>query len=201
MKKTIAFLLTGLFALGSLAAAPAIGERAPAFTLKDSNGKEHSLSDFKGKFVVLEWLNHDCPFVRKFYDGGDMQGLQEKYTGKGVVWLVINSSAPGEQGHLTPEAANRISAEKKAKHTALLLDHDGKVGRAYDARVTPHMFVINPEGILIYNGAIDSIRSARRADIPNAENYVVSALTSAMKGEPVATPLTRPYGCSVKYRN
>ena len=199
MKTIITLFLTGLFALVSLSAAPAIGEKAPSFELKDYHGKSHSLADFEGKFVVLEWLNHDCPFVRKFYDGGHMQALQKKYTEKGVVWLVINSSAPGQQGHLTPGSAKKISAEKKAKHTALLLDPDGKVGRAFDARVTPHMFVINPEGKLIYNGAIDSIRSARAADIPRAENYVVSALEAAMNGKEVANPVTRPYGCSVKY--
>ncbi len=199
MKTIITIFLTGLFALVSLSAAPAIGEKAPAFTLKDYHGETHSLSDFEGKFVVLEWLNHDCPFVVKFYQGGHMQDLQKKYTEKDVVWLVINSSAPGKQGHLTPDAAKKISAEKKAQHTALLLDHDGKVGRAYDARVTPHMYVINPEGKLIYNGAIDSIRSARAADIPRAENYVVAALDAAMNGGEVATPVSRPYGCSVKY--
>lgn len=176
-----------------------INETAPDFTLTDSNGNEHSLSDFRGQFVVLEWVNHECPFVVKFYQPGKMQELQATYTEKGVVWLKINSSAEGKQGHLTPELANQAIADKGINATAILLDHDGEVGRLYDARVTPHMYIINPEGVLIYNGAIDSIRSTNSADIEKAENYVVSALTAAMAGEPVAQPVTRPYGCTVKY--
>lgn len=176
-----------------------IGEKAPDFTLMDVLGNEHSLSDFEGQFVVLEWINHGCPFVRKFYDVGEMQRLQEKYTEKGVIWLAICSSKPGAQGYYTPEDAARVSDEKGANHTAYLYDAPGDVGRLYGAQVTPHMYIINPEGILIYQGAIDSIRSANSADIERAENYVVSALTEAMAGEEVSTPVTRAYGCTVKY--
>ncbi len=176
-----------------------IGEAAPDFTLKCSNGKEHSLSDYKGKFVVLEWVNHGCPFVKKFYEPGEMQRLQKEYTEQGVIWLTMNSSAPGKQGHMTAEDANRSIEEKDAHPTAILLDHDGRVGKSFDARVTPHMYVIDPDGILIYNGAIDSNPSRRSSDIASAENYVVSALAAAMSGEEVATPRTRAYGCGMKY--
>jgi peroxiredoxin len=162
-------------------------------------GNEHSLSDFRGQYVVLEWVNHGCPFVKKFYDVGEMQRLQEEYTSQGVIWLAICSSRSGAQGYYSPEEAARISEEKGAKHTAYLSDAPGDVGRLYGAQVTPHMYVINPAGMLIYRGAIDSIRSANSADIERAENYVVAALTQAMAGEEVATPVTRPYGCGVKY--
>ncbi len=176
-----------------------VGEAAPDFTLTDILGNEHSLSDYMGSFVVLEWINHGCPFVRKFYDAGEMQRLQDKYTGKGVIWLAICSSKPGAQGYYTPADAQRVSEEKGAKHTAYLYDASGDVGRLYSARVTPEMYVINPDGVLIYHGAIDSIRSTNSADIERAENYVVSALKEAKAGEEVSTPVTRAYGCSVKY--
>ncbi len=178
-----------------------IGEPAPEFTLKCSNGKEHSLSDYEGKFVVLEWVNHGCPFVRKFYEPGEMQRLQKECTDEGVIWLTMNSSAPGKQGHMTAEEANRSIQEKDAHPTAILLDHDGAVGKKFDARVTPHMYVIDREGVLIYNGAIDSNPSSRSSDIEAAENYVVSALTAAMNGDEVETPRTRPYGCGMKYKD
>jgi alkyl hydroperoxide reductase subunit AhpC len=176
-----------------------VGEEAPDFTLTSVVGNEHSLSDFRGQYVVLEWINHGCPFVRKFYDAGEMQRLQEHYTDKGVIWLAICSSRSGQQGYYSKEEAARVSEEKGAKHTAYLYDEPGDVGRLYGARVTPHMYVINPEGVLIYQGAIDSVRSASADDIERAENYVVAALDAAMAGEPVATPVTTPYGCSVKY--
>ncbi|TVR48449.1 MAG: thioredoxin family protein [Puniceicoccaceae bacterium] len=176
-----------------------IGQPAPDFTLKDSHGQSHSLSDFKGKLVVLEWINHGCPFVVKFYREGHMQAWQEKYAEKGVVWLSICSSAPGEQGHYTAEGWNKKNEEIGGKAAAILIDEDGRVGRLYDARVTPHMYVIDKDGILRYNGAIDSIRSARTADIDRAENYVVAALTALMNGEDVATTTSTPYGCTVKY--
>ncbi|MCC5789480.1 MAG: redoxin domain-containing protein [Opitutales bacterium] len=190
---------TLLLATGLVASAATVGEPAPEFTLTDSNGVEHSLSDFEGQFVILEWINHECPFVVKFYSVGKMQELQQTYTAQGAVWLKINSSAPGKQGHMTPEQANEIAEEKEVNATATLLDHDGEVGRLYSARVTPHMYIINPEGVLVYNGAIDSIRSANSDDIAEAENYVVSAMTAAMAGEEIENPVTQPYGCTVKY--
>ena len=176
-----------------------IGEKAPEFTLKDVHGNEHSLADYKGQFVVLEWINHGCPFVVKFYDAGEMQRLQKKYREKGVEWLVICSSRPGSQGYYESEDAARISEEKGAQHTAYLIDADGTVGRQYGAQVTPHMYVIDPDGVLRYQGAIDSIRSANQADIERADNYVVMALEQAMAGEEVEITVTRPYGCTVKY--
>lgn len=200
MQRNIVLAIAGWLALASvLSAAPEIGEKAPEFTLTDAEGETHNLADYRGKHVVLEWLNHDCPFVQKYYSSGRMQALQKQYTEEDVIWLVINTSAPGTQGHLSAEDAQRISREKKAAHTALLLDHDGKVGRAYDAKVTPHMFVINSEGILVYNGAIDSIKSADVADLDRAENFVVSALSASMEGEPVERAVTQPYGCAIKY--
>ncbi len=176
-----------------------VGEPAPDFTLVDSNGQEHTLSDFQGQFVVLEWLNHDCPFVRKFYSVGEMQRLQRHYGEQDVVWLSIISSREGQQGHMTPDQINATFEDKDVKAAAVLIDEPGDVGRMYNARTTPHMFVINPDGVLIYDGAIDSNSSANPATIEDAENYVVSALEAAMNGREVATPTTRPYGCSVKY--
>lgn len=180
-------------------AAVEIGEEAPDFTLTSIEGNEHSLSDFRGQFVVLEWVNHECPFVRKFYDVGEMQRLQGEFVEQGVVWLSICSSRAGEQGYMTKEEARAAVAEIGSQHTAYLYDEPGDVGRLFGARVTPHMFVIDPDGVLIYQGAIDSVRSANPADIEGAENYVVSALEQAMAGEEVATPVTTAYGCTVKY--
>ncbi len=178
---------------------PAIGKAAPAFTAVDSNGKTHELSSFKGKFVVLEWLNHGCPYVKKHYGAKNMQALQAEFTGKDVVWLSIISSAEGKQGYSTPEEANAGLAAHGAKPTALLLDPKGEVGKLYGAKTTPHMFVIDPAGNLIYKGAIDSVKSTDADDIPGATNYVRAALTEAMAGKPVTTTETKPYGCSVKY--
>ena len=176
-----------------------IGSEAPAFTLKDSIGKERSLSDFRGKFVVLEWFNEGCPFVKGHYESGNMQKLQGEYTGKDVVWLSINSSARWKQGHMTSESAPKTISEWKIKATSILFDHDGKVGKMYGAKTTPHMFVIDKEGKLIYRGAIDSKATTKAADVDEAENYVRVALDNTMAGKPVANASTRPYGCSVKY--
>jgi peroxiredoxin len=199
MKKLLAFTLS-LAAGASLAlAAPQAGAPAPDFTLTDSNGTSHKLSDFKGKFVVLEWLNHGCPFVVKHYSGGNMQKLQKDYTAKDVVWLSIVSSAPGKQGHMTPEETNTTKTEKGSAATAILLDEDGTVGKLYGATATPQMFIVNPEGTLIYSGAIDSVKSTDADDIKEAKNYVAQALDEALAGQPVSEPNTTPYGCSVKY--
>ena len=175
------------------------GQRAPEFTLTDSNGSEHSLSDFRGKYVVLEWTNHSCPFVVKHYKEGHMQALQKAMTDKGVAWLQIVSSAEGKSGYITEAEAKQIRARSQIHSTAMLLDTSGEVGRAYDARVTPHMYLIDPEGLLIYQGAIDSIRSTRASDIEKAINYVRAAYESAVSGETIENTKTTPYGCGIKY--
>jgi peroxiredoxin len=199
MKHILKSTLALLVAAGTAVAAPQVGQPAPEFTLTDSNGQSHNLSDFKGKFVVLEWLNHGCPFVKKHYDGGNMQGLQKEYTGKDVVWLSIVSSAPGKQGNMSPEETNKTKEEKDAAPTAVLIDADGTVGKLYDAKVTPELFVINPEGTLIYMGAIDDKNSVEPADVAGAKNHVKQALDEAMAGKPVSEPTTAAYGCGVKY--
>mgnify|MGYP001569287595 FL=1 len=176
------------------------GKAVPNFTLKDSNGSYVALSRYQGKFVVLEWLNYDCPFVMKHYNSGNMQNLQKTYTGKGVTWLSIISSAPEQQGYYEAADVNRLNAEKKASPTAILLDPDGAVGKLYGAQTTPHMFIIDPKGILVYQGAIDDIRSTNPDDAAKAGNYVSAALDEAMAGKPVSTPSTKSYGCSVKYQ-
>ena len=183
----------------SAAEAPGVGAPAPAFSLPDSHGQTESLGKYKGKYVVLEWFNPGCPFVQKHYKSENMQALQKEFTGKGVVWLTIDSSAPGEQGNLSPDEANKQMSDWKMKSTALLLDPEGKVGHEYAATNTPHMFVIDPEGKLIYSGAIDSKPTTDLDDIKNANNYVKAALDEAMAGKPVATPTSRAYGCSIKY--
>jgi len=201
MKKTLLITaLTSLAATALLAAeSPKVGTAAPDFKLTDPKGATHSLSDFKGKYVVLEWFNPECPFVKKHYGSGNMQKLQQEYTGKGVAWMSIDSSAAGKQGHLTPEAASRQVADWKMNSTTLLLDASGKAGQAYGAKNTPHMFVINPEGKIVYEGAIDSKATANPKDIASATNYVKVALDESMAGKPVSNPNTKPYGCSVKY--
>lgn len=199
MKKTIAVIFSlALFAAGAIAA-PQPGQPAPNFSLQDSTGQTRSLADFKGKFVVLEWLNHGCPFVKKHYSSGNMQSLQKEYTGKGVTWLSVVSSAPGKQGHMTPEETNKTKEEKNSAATAILIDEDGTVGKLYGAKVTPEMFVINPEGVLVYAGAIDDKKSTDPADVEGAKNYVKQALDEAMAGKPVSEPGAPAYGCSVKY--
>ena len=180
-------------------AAPRLGEPAPDFTLSDQTGKPVKLSDAKGKFVVLEWFNKDCPFVRKHYDSKNMQGLQKKYGKKGVVWYSIVTSKAGKEGHLTPaEATAEMKADGMASK-AILLDEKGDVGRQYSAKTTPHMFVIDKKGVLSYQGGIDDTPSADPADIKTSKNLVAAALDEAMAGKPVSTPSAPPYGCSVKY--
>ena len=175
------------------------GAEAPEFTLTDINGTSHKLSDFRGKTVVLEWINHGCPFVVKHYKEGHMQALQREATGNGVVWLSICSSAPGKQGHYSAEDWKKVNAEKNGAATAILMDEDGTVGKLYGAKTTPHMYVIDAEGKLVYQGAIDSNKSTNPADIEGSENYVRAALADIAAGRLVATATTTPYGCSVKY--
>jgi len=195
-----ALAAVALLASARTAAADAVvGQAAPAFTLTGTDGKAHSLSEFQGKYVVLEWVNHDCPFVKKHYGSGNMQKLQKKYTAEGVVWLSINSSAPGKQGNFPPAEADALTKEKKASPTALLLDPDGTVGKAYGAKTTPHMYVIDPKGTLVYAGGIDDKPSTDAADIAGARNHVDQALSEALAGKPVTVASSTPYGCSVKY--
>lgn len=198
MMKTV---LSTLLAVGLSGAgfAATVGQPAPGFTLTDSNGKTHSLGDFKGKTVVLEWTNHECPFVVKHYGANNMQQQQAAATGDNVVWLSINSGAAGKQGHVDGAGANAVMTKNGHKSTAYLLDADGKVGQAYGAKTTPHMYVIDANGVLAYNGAIDSIPSADQADIPKATQYVTQALGEIKAGKPVSVATTKPYGCSVKY--
>jgi peroxiredoxin len=192
----VSLIATSLLALDS----PPVGSKAPDFSTADSKGKTQSLAEYKGKFVVLEWFNPECPFVKKHYGSGNMQKLQQEYTGKGVVWLTIDSSAPGTDGNISAEQAENIVSGWKGHQTAMLLDPDGKVGRAYGAKNTPQMFVINPDGKVVYEGAIDSKSTPNPADIPLSTNYVKQALDEALAGKPVSTANTRPYGCSVKYQ-
>jgi peroxiredoxin len=197
-----ALLALVLLVVGAAALVPAEvppDAEAPNFTLPDVAGGTHSLSSYRGRYVVLEWFNYDCPFVRKHYGRGNMQMLQKKFTDEGIVWLAICSSAPGKQGHYAPEQMARMAWERNVASTAILLDPDGKVGRLYAAKTTPHMFVIDPEGRVIYQGAIDSVASTDPGDIPGAINYVQAALDAVKAGKPVEKKVTAPYGCSVKY--
>src|SRR4026208_1322993 len=175
---------SALFAADS----PAVGSAAPDFSVTDSKGKTQSISQYKGKYVVLEWFNPECPFVKKHYGGGNMQKLQDQYTNKGVVWLTIDSNAPGTEGSITPEQAQKISESWKTHQTALLLDPEGKAGRAFGAKNTPNMVIINPEGKIAYEGAIDSKASPNPADIPSSTNYVKAALDQSLAGTPVSPP-------------
>ena len=190
-----------LFILISSALAAKVGEPAPDFTATDSNGKGHHLADYKGKFVVLEWHNQGCPYTRKHYESGNMQRLQKEWTNKGVVWFTVISSAPGTQGYVTPAEENDYVGKMKAAPTAVLLDPDGTVGHLYKAMTTPHMYIIDPQGRLIYNGAIDDHPTSDASDIASSKNYVSTALQQAMGGKPITEAATRPYGCTVKYKN
>lgn len=197
--KGLSLIVMGLALAFPAHAELAIGEAAPDFTLTDVNGQSRSLSQDAGKYRVLEWTNHGCPFVVKHYGSGNMQKLQEVYTAKDIVWLSINSSAAGKEGHATPAEWQKILEEKKSKATATLLDPDGAVGRLYGAQTTPHMFVVDPAGKLIYQGAIDNKPSMNAEDIPSSKNYVAAALDEALAGKPVSESSTKAYGCSVKY--
>lgn len=202
MKKTVyasIILLLAMIPAGRLKAEVKTGDPAPAFTLQDTDGEVHSLADHKGEYVVLEWTNPDCPFVKKHYESGNMQDLQAELTEKGVAWYTIASSAQGKQGYYSADQWNRITEQNGSNADAVLLDADGSVGKAYGAQTTPHMFLISPEGTILYQGAIDSIASADKADIAKATNYVKQAYEQASGGQPVAVPSTKSYGCSIKY--
>jgi peroxiredoxin len=199
LRGLVAFACTATIA--TLAWAVRVGEPAPDFTATDSNGQTHHLSDYRGKFVVLEWTNRGCPYTRKHYESGNMQRLQQEWTAKGVIWLTVLSSAPGKQGYMDAVDENAYLKQENAHPTAALLDPTGALGHLYDAKTTPDMYVINPQGMLVYDGAIDDRPTTDVADIQGAKNYLNEALEDAISGKPVSDPVTRPYGCSVKYAN
>ncbi len=201
MRKRFAALTLIGFALiaFSLGWAARVGEPAPDFTATDTNGKVHKLSEYQGKFVVLEWTNRGCPYTQKHYNSGNMQRLQREWTSRGVVWLTVISSAPGKQGYVTASEENAYLKQANGAPTAVLLDPAGTLGHLYDAKTTPHIFIINPKGALIYNGAIDDRPTTDVSDVNGAKNYLSIALEEATSGKPVSTPTSRPYGCSVKY--
>src|SRR5947207_2887717 len=191
------------FAAGALYAAdiPPVGSAAPDFSVPDTNGKAHALSQYKCKYVVLEWFNPECPFVKKHYGSGNMQKLQAEYTGKGIVWLTIDSNAAGTEGNLSPDEAQKIMTSWKTHQTALLLDPESKVAKLYGAKNTPNMVVINPEGKIVYEGAIDSKATPNPADIPASTNYVKAALDESLGGKAVSNAQTKPYGCHITYKS
>jgi hypothetical protein len=194
------FLSFGVFAQAPVElASPAIGQPAPAFSGTDANGNKVSLGDFAGKTVVLEWTNHECPFVKKHYDSGSMQKLQKEATDNGVIWLSIVSSAPDHQGYTIPEEAKAVIEKTGSHATARILDSSGEIGRLYGAKTTPHMFIVDKNGTLVYAGGIDDMPSTDPKTLESAKNYVRAALDDIAAGRPVATAQTQPYGCSVKY--
>jgi peroxiredoxin len=203
MKRLLSSLLCGaaLLSAGASMAQAVVGQTAPAFSATDTSGKTVALADFKGKYVVLEWTNPGCPFVQKHYNSGNMPATQKEATAKGAVWLAVNTTAKEAGDYMAPAELQAWVKSKNAAPTAMLMDADAKVGRAYGARTTPHMYVIDPQGKLIYAGAIDSKPSADPADIKTATNYVTQALGEAMAGKPVSRATTQAYGCSVKYTN
>ena len=186
--------------LGAHAAAT-VGQPAPDFTLKDASGKTVKLSDFKGKHVVLEWTNPGCPFVQKHYNSGNMPATQKDAAGKGVVWLAVNSTEKASGDYLEPARLTAWLGEHKAQPTAMLMDEEGTAGKAYGARTTPHMYIVNPQGQLVYAGGIDSIASSNAGDIKMAVNYVKQGLGESLAGKPISSATTRPYGCSIKYKS
>jgi hypothetical protein len=185
--------------IGSAAANPETGRPAPNFSVEDSKGRQHTLAAYKGKTVVLEWTNHECPYTVKHYATGNMQALQKAATDSGVIWLTLVSSRPGTQGHVNGLEADKLTEDRNAHPTAVLLDANGDVGRLYGARVTPHMFVIDPAGMLVYMGAIDDQPTANHASVKGARSYVREALDAVAQGRPIALASTRPYGCTIKY--
>lgn len=207
MKKVTKFMNCAIASIAMLVATniafakPEVGQTAPDFKITDTKGNAVELSSLKGKTVVLEWTNHDCPFVRKHYGSENMQTLQKEAASDDVVWVSVISSAEGKQGYVEAEKANSLTDERGAAPTHVLLDPNGDLGKLYDARTTPHMFVVNKEGNLAYMGGIDNIPSADKADIEAADNYVRTALTELKDGKVVTTATSRPYGCSVKYKS
>jgi len=195
-RKLLSFALI-LFTLPALSLIP--GTLAPDFRGTDSTGAQHTLSQYRGKYVVLEWANQGCPYDRKHYLSGSMEALQKEWTAKGIIWLSVISSAPGEQGYVTPAEENTYLKTMHAAPTAALLDPEGAIGRLYEAKTTPHIFVIDPTGKLIYQGAIDNKPTTEQEDLKGADNYLNDALNAAMSGKPIQVASTRPYGCSVKY--
>ena len=200
MKKLFVPLLLAA-AAGLASAAAVVGQPAPAFTATDTSGRAVSLADYKGKHVVLEWVNPGCPFVQKHYSSANMQATQKAATGKGVVWLTINSTATDAGDYKAPGEMAAWMQQQKAAASATLMDADGKVGRAYGARTTPHMYIVDPAGKLVYAGAIDSRPTSNPAHVKDATNHVNAALAEALAGKPVTTASTQPYGCSIKYAN
>jgi len=193
------FITLALLLSAPAFAAPTTGAPAPEFSAKGADGKEYKLSQFKGRTVVLEWFNNDCPYVKKYYDAKEMQKLQKEQTAKGTVWLTVISSAPGKEGHADAAGVNKIATTRGMANTAILIDDKGEVGKLYAAKTTPHMYIIDKTGRLVYQGAIDDRPSASAKSLVGAQNYVTQALAALEKGEAVKTASTTPYGCSIKY--
>jgi len=197
--KRLSLLAAGLLVSSVVSAAPAPGQPAPNFRAADVSGKQVSLSDFKGKYVVLEWNNPGCPFVQKHYDSGNMQSLQKRYGAENVAWVAINSTSESHSDYMSPDKLAGWFKQQNAAPAAVLMDTNGQIGRAFGAKVTPHMYVIDPNGTLVYAGAIDDKRSANPADVKTASNYVTSALSEVKSGKPVSKAVNNAYGCSIKY--
>jgi len=196
----VAGLLTGAMATDALASA-AVGQPAPDFSAVDTSGKTRKLSEFRGKTVVLEWVNPGCPFVRKHYDSANLPGLQQEFTARNVVWLAITSTEKAASDYLAPDRLDAWIKDRRGTPTATLMDEEGTVGKAYGARTTPHMYIVDPQGRLVYAGGIDSIPSARASDIKTATNYVRQGLNEALAGKPISAATTQPYGCTIKYKS
>lgn len=201
MKRRVLLALPALLLAAAAQAAPSVGQPAPAFTVKDASGKTVQLGDYRGKYVVLEWTNPGCPYVRKHYDSGNMAATQQDAAGKGVVWLSVNSTEKDSGDYMPPGKLVAWQKDRKVQATAMLMDEEGTVGKAYGARTTPHMYIVDPEGRLVYAGGIDSIASSSKDDIAKAVNYVKQGLAEATAGKPITAATTRPYGCSIKYKS
>ncbi len=187
------------FAISAAGAAVTAGQQAPQFKGVDVNGKQVSLADFKGKYVVLEWNNPNCPFVRKHYDSGNMQSLQKRFGADNVAWVAVNSTGDSHSDYMSPDKLAAWFRQQNATPAAIVMDTRGEIGRAYGAKVTPHMYVVDPSGTVVYAGAIDDKRSANPADVKTANNYVLAALTDALAGKPITTAASSAYGCTIKY--